>query len=109
MGGERPDQNLNGTTIDPYATFGAANTFTAHGDANFDTWTGMIADDRRVILNGSPQSGDIGDDAGGALAILAWVDERNISVARYYYNVDGSIHEMQWSNDAWSKGTVFPS
>jgi len=46
------------------------------------------------------------DNAGGALAAVAWYDENDVEEVRFYYAVSGWVTEMGLTGTTWSTGSV---
>ena len=77
----------------------------------------MIPDDKRPIEITSEDAGrsyktwnDVqffspGDDAGGAIAAIAWPDTQSPNEVRFYYSKDGNVTEMALGGSNWSGPT----
>ena len=101
------------STLDAHSPIAAVNY--VNPDKNYIERQYMIPSNKRPIEITSEDAGrsyktwnDVesfspGDDAGGAIAAIAWSDAQSPNQVRFYYSKDGSVKEMSLGGTNWSE------
>ncbi|ORY11739.1 hypothetical protein BCR34DRAFT_652243 [Clohesyomyces aquaticus] len=107
------------STIAPYADMCSLGYYKSNTSSTFSTRSYTIPNDKHPIevtsddeLNFITWNGVTvwidGDDVGGAIGAVVWVDDSNVEQVRFYYSVNGAIQEMVLQGTTWSKGSRLP-
>ncbi|KAF2475491.1 uncharacterized protein BDR25DRAFT_382506 [Lindgomyces ingoldianus] len=95
----------NTSTTDPYAAFSTSGYYKSTSDLTFSTRSNVIPSDKHPVKITSDGESTFttwnsvkewidGDDAGGAIGGIGWMDETSTEQARFYYSVSGNVQEM---------------